>query len=172
MWTIFSVYYSNSTWNSFLPMSITEAPMITLEIPHRTCEECLRPHKNSFSMTKALGSFVTHIVCPECRERIQLPDSDPEIHLSVKTANIYHRTRLSLLFFTWMQTVDPDQVMSSSYMYEFTVNFSYFHSLQSQNYKLEICTQIVCASSWLTICENNFIHGNEIQNDFFLLFVP
>ena len=116
--TIFCVYY----WNSFLPTSITENPlpeqvpsaimMITGERSHRTCEECLRPHKNSFIMTKAFGSFVTHIVCPECRERIRQPDSDPKIHLSVKTANIYHKTRLPLLFFTWMQTVDPDQVMT------------------------------------------------------------
>ena len=59
---------------------------------------------------RILGSFVTHVVRPERRERILLPDSGPEVYLSVKTAIIFHSTRLSLLFFTWMQTVRPDQV--------------------------------------------------------------
>ena len=79
--------------------------------PQNKCCECLVAHRR-VNRSTVVESFVTHIVCPECRERIRLPDSYPEIHLSVKTANIYHRTRLSLLFFTWMQTVAPDQVMS------------------------------------------------------------
>ena len=33
------------------------------------------------------------------------------IHISVKTAAKYHKERLSLLLLTWLQTVDPNQVI-------------------------------------------------------------
>ena len=59
---------------------------------------------------KALGFIVTHTSHPECREHIVVTGSDPEILVSVKTARKNHKYRLSLQLFTWMKTINPDQV--------------------------------------------------------------
>ena len=85
----------------------------TIQVPLSECEKCLNAKRNDSALGKrgdTIGPFVTHIVCPECRKHIQLPVSNPEILLTVKTTEIFHRDRLSLLLFTWMQTVEPDQV--------------------------------------------------------------
>ena len=85
----------------------------TIQVPLSECEKCLIAKRNYSALGKrgdTIGPFVTHIVCPECRKHIQLPVSNPEILLTVKTTEIFHRNRLSLLLFTWMQTVEPDQV--------------------------------------------------------------
>jgi len=59
---------------------------------------------------KALGFIITHTAHPECREHIVVTGSDPEILVSVKTARKNHKYRLSLQLFTWMKTINPDQV--------------------------------------------------------------
>ena len=59
---------------------------------------------------KALGFIVTHTAHPECRKHIVVSGSDPEILVSVKTTRKYHAYRLSLQLFTWMKTINPDQV--------------------------------------------------------------
>ena len=59
---------------------------------------------------KILGSLLTHVVLPERREHVTVPESDPNILVSLKTTTIYHRHRLSLLLFTWMTTLYPHQV--------------------------------------------------------------
>ena len=59
---------------------------------------------------KALGFIVTHTFHPECKEHIVVTGSDPEILVSVKTARKNHKYRLSLQLFTWMKTINPDQV--------------------------------------------------------------
>ena len=43
-------------------------------------------------------------------ERIYLPHNGSDIFMSVLTTHKYHDKRLSRLFVTWMQTVDPKQV--------------------------------------------------------------
>ena len=99
------------------------------------CKECLAAYESlgRVNRSTAVGSFATHILCPECRERIRLPDRDPHIHLSVKTAKVFHRTRLSLLFFTWMQTVDPDQVMNCYFPPYFTIGTAHFEQFKRYN---------------------------------------
>ena len=59
---------------------------------------------------KILGSLVTHVFHPERREHVHIPESDPGILVSVKTTTTYHRHRLSLLLFTWMESLPPQQV--------------------------------------------------------------
>ena len=92
---------------------VTKGREKTIQVPLSECEKCLIAKRNYSALGKrsdTIGSFVTHIVCPECRKHIQLPDSNQEIFLTLKTAEIFHRDRLSLLLFTWLQTVEPDQV--------------------------------------------------------------
>ena len=43
-------------------------------------------------------------------ERVYLPHNGSDIFMSVLTTHKYHDKRLSRLFVTWMQTVDPKQV--------------------------------------------------------------
>ena len=59
---------------------------------------------------KILGTVLTHVLRPELSERVHVPEGDPEILVSVKTTTLYHQHRLSLLLFTWMQTLSPKQV--------------------------------------------------------------
>ena len=61
---------------------------------------------------KITGSILTHILRPERSERVGIPETerDPGILISVKTATLYHQHRLSLLLFTWMRAVSPQQV--------------------------------------------------------------
>ena len=42
-------------------------------------------------------------------QRIVVPNSS-DVYISVKTAGLYHESRLSLLLLTWMQTVNHKQV--------------------------------------------------------------
>ena len=76
---------------------------------------------------KILGSLITHVVRPECRETLMLLESDPEILVSVKTTSQYHKHRLSLLLFTWMETVSPQQVKNYvSYTVHFNLGQSHY----------------------------------------------
>ena len=59
---------------------------------------------------KVLEFIITHTAHPECREHIVVSGCDPEILVSVKTTRTYHKYRLSLQLFTWMKTINPDQV--------------------------------------------------------------
>ena len=43
-------------------------------------------------------------------ERVSLPQNGSDIFMSVLATHKYHDKRLSRLFVTWMQTVDPKQV--------------------------------------------------------------
>ena len=72
------------------------------------------PHKYvpglGHDKTMVLGTLVTHVLHPERRESVAVPYVDPGILVSVKTTAEYHRHRLSLLLFTWMQTLSPQKV--------------------------------------------------------------
>ena len=57
-----------------------------------------------------LGSLITHVVHPQRRENVRVSDSDPKIMVSVKTTTFYHKERLSLLLFTWLESIPPQQV--------------------------------------------------------------
>jgi hypothetical protein len=61
---------------------------------------------------RILGSILTHILKPELSQRVEVAeaDSDPGILVSVKTTTRYHQHRLSLLLFTWMKTLPPEQL--------------------------------------------------------------
>ena len=63
-----------------------------------------------FGQDRILGTLVTHVLHPQRREHVRVPHSDPRILVSVKTTTAYHRQRLSLLLFTWMESVSPQQV--------------------------------------------------------------
>ena len=44
-------------------------------------------------------------------DRIVLPESNcSDVFISVRTTAQFHRSRLLLLLYTWLQTVDPKQV--------------------------------------------------------------
>jgi len=46
-------------------------------------------------------------------ERIVLPESNcSDVFISVRTTMEFHRSRLLLLLYTWLQTVNPKQVVS------------------------------------------------------------
>jgi hypothetical protein len=63
-----------------------------------------------FGQDRILGTLVTHVLHPQRREHVRVPHSDPRILVSVKTTTAYHRQRLSLLLFTWMESVSPQQL--------------------------------------------------------------
>ena len=46
-------------------------------------------------------------------ERCTTPGTD-DIYISIKTTRRYHKTRLSMLILTWLQTVKPEQVNSTA----------------------------------------------------------
>ena len=48
-----------------------------------------------------------HMVTPE---RLDLPESSSDVFLSVKTGGFHGEGRLSLVFLTWMQTINPKHV--------------------------------------------------------------
>ena len=79
-----------------------------------TLTEPEEPHKYIPGLiqdkTMKLGTLITHVLHPERRESVIVPELDPGIMVSVKTTAQYHRHRLSLLLFTWMQTLSPQQV--------------------------------------------------------------
>ena len=74
------------------------------EEPHKYIPELLQ------DKTMRLGTLITHVLHPERREYVIVPELDQSIMVSVKTTAQFHRHRLSLLLFTWMQTVSPQQV--------------------------------------------------------------
>ena len=59
---------------------------------------------------RILGSLTTHVLHPQRRENVRVSDSDPKILISVKTTTLYHKERLSLLLFTWLESIPPQQV--------------------------------------------------------------
>ena len=60
---------------------------------------------------RTLGSLVTHVLHPQRREHVRVPDIDPRILVSVKTTTVYHKQKLSLLLFTWLESISPRQVL-------------------------------------------------------------
>ena len=77
----------------------------------KNTEESDEPKKPIPAQNKTLGSLTTHVVPPQQRrENVSVPDSDPEILVTVKTATIYHKKRLSLLLFTWFESIPLQQV--------------------------------------------------------------
>ena len=110
----FTIYYKQFSY--VLP------PPLIKESMRSKCERCLIAYRNDQGGDNSSGiirSSVINVACPECRERVLLSECDRDIFMTVKTTLKFHNFRLSLLLFTWMQTVDPDQVMSfcSDYNY-------------------------------------------------------
>ena len=113
----FIVYYNQPSY--FLPLPVIKEGLSDLEsmqLSRRKCERCLIAYRNDQGVVNSSGiteTSVINVACSECRERVRLFECDRDILITVKTAWKYHNFRLSLLLFTWMQTVDPDQVMTS-----------------------------------------------------------
>ena len=90
-----------------------------IKLLRNKCNQCLLKAKNSsvknVTHFERQGSFVTHVLCPECHERVH--GSGSEIFFTVKTARTLYKSRLSLLLFTWIQTANPDQVIADNNNY-------------------------------------------------------
>ena len=111
----FTIYYNQSSY--VLPPPLIKEGLPDLESMRSKCERCLIAYRNDQGGDNSSGiirSSVINVACPECRERVLLSECDGDIFMTVKTTLKFHNFRLSLLLFTWMQTVDPDQVMSFS----------------------------------------------------------
>ena len=107
--------------NSVLPTNsqVSQVSNDEIKLLRNKCNQCLLRAKNS-SVKKVAhfnrqGLFVTHVLCPECHERVHVSGS--EIFFTVKTARALHKARLSLLLFTWIQTANPDQVIADNNNY-------------------------------------------------------
>ena len=110
-------------WRVLLLFGITGllTLLLVLYLYTRPSDELLGPEdprsyarglENIPGRDKILGSILTHILKPELSQRVEVAeaDSDPGILVSVKTTTRYHQHRLSLLLFTWMKTLPPEQV--------------------------------------------------------------
>ena len=104
--------------NSVLPTN-SQVSKDEIKLLNNKCNQCLLKAKNSSVKNaahfKRKGSFFTHILCPECHERVH--GSGSEIFFTVKSARTLHKSRLSLLLFTWIQTANPDQVIAENNNY-------------------------------------------------------
>jgi hypothetical protein len=85
--------------------------LLVLYLYTRPSDELLGP-EDIPGPDRILGSILTHILKPELSQRVEVAeaDSDPGILVSVKTTTRYHQHRLSLLLFTWMKTLPPEQL--------------------------------------------------------------
>ena len=71
-------------------------------IPSATKQLTMQP-KATVSLRLPSGQMVTP-------QRIVLPESSSDVFLSVKTGGFQGEGRLSLVFLTWMQTINPKHV--------------------------------------------------------------
>ena len=110
-------------WRVLLLFGITGllTLLLVLYLYTRPSDELLGPEdprsyarglENVPGRDKILGSILTHILKPELSQRVEVAEADsaPGILVSVKTTTRYHQHRLSLLLFTWMKTLPPEQV--------------------------------------------------------------
>ena len=113
-----TVLHNKHNNNSVLPTNsqVSQVPNDEIKLLLNKCNQCLLRAKNSSVKRVAhfnrQGSFVTHVLCPECHERVH--GSGSEIFFTVKTARAIHKSRLSLLLFTWIQTANSDQVITDN----------------------------------------------------------
>ena len=73
--------------------------------------QTIRPAAKQLTMQPKAAVFFRlpsgHMVRPE---RLDLPESSSDVFLSVKTGGFHEEGRLSLVFLTWMQTINPKHV--------------------------------------------------------------
>ena len=116
-----SVLHNKHNKYSVLPTNsqVSQVSKDEIKLLHNKCNQCLLKAKNSsvknVTHFKRQGSFVTHVLCPECHEHMHVSGS--EMFFTVKTARTLHKSRLSLLLFTWIQTANPDQVIADNNNY-------------------------------------------------------
>ena len=76
-------------------------------------ETCFADGSLSCSLDQTHAALPVDSIQGRVPHKISAVDTS-DIHISVKTATKYHEERLSLLLLTWLQTLEPQQVIQSS----------------------------------------------------------
>ena len=100
----------NGTTSSVHSAVVTIA-LQRLQTENETKVATIRPAAKQLTMQPKAAVFFRlpsgHMVTPE---RLDLPESSSDVFLSVKTGGFHGEGRLSLVFLTWMQTINPKHV--------------------------------------------------------------